>query len=237
MKISKFVEAALSELRESDLLWTPDPLLPARMRDLTRSSDNDWQPWKPIASEVTEQDILDLQTHFKCSLPPAYARFLKHSHFYELCVTGVDFAPNVVGRWKQELIALYDSYRQLLPKNSNLVPIGRESLMDAGPACLDIATQQADGDCQVVFWDHDACESSSQTQLIFSSTTKMFECLHFAVIQSIGFVCHDPEFDSAEDLPKKQLLLDQFLRIDPDGAGGPGQDYWTSWGVTTVSAR
>ena len=154
--------------------------MPTEMRDTNGSAMDDWVPWRPIASTVTDGDISELQSRFRGPLPAPYVAFLKHRHFYELVGCGVRFEDHVVGRWKKRLIDLYDTYRLRFPNGSHLIPFGRETFMDAGPVCFDFQKRRSNGDCPVVFWDHEWVSTDREVRLLFSSSERMFRCLAFA---------------------------------------------------------
>ena len=65
---------------------------------------------------------------------------------------------------------------------------------------------------------------------MFSSSSKMFECLSIIASSDFSIVSHD-ETDNPALLPTKRAVLAKFLSLDPEGAGGPARDYWTCWGV------
>ncbi len=211
--------------------------MPAEMRDLSKPAIDDWLAWQPIASTVTDQDIDDLQSHFRGDLPRSYVEFLKHVHFYELTECGVGFEDHIVGRWKKHLTDLYNTYQQHFPDGSHLVPFGHETFMDAGPVCFDFKNRHPDGDCPIVFWDHEWVNTDQEVRPLFSSVERMFKSLLFVAESEIGFVYGDPDEDSEEELAEKGHLLAEFLAVDPDGAGGPARGYWTSWGVTPQIAK
>ena len=110
------------------------------------------------------------------------------------------------------------------------IPFGSEPFMDAGPVCFDTTRRLQDGDCPIVFWDHEWVGSKKEICPLFSSMSKMLECLKFEVQAEINFIYHD-ETDNPEHLQKKKQLLSQFLSLDPTGAGETARSYWTSWGV------
>ena len=58
----------------------------------------------------------------------------------------------------------------------------------------------------------------------------MFECLTLIATNDLHFAHQNPK-DDASLLPQKQALMKRFLAIDPQGAGGPAREYWTSWGT------
>jgi len=229
--VSQYVDAAIDNLRRHDFLRSPDPDMPVVMRDQDKPAMDDWLSWKPIPSTVTDIDIGDLSVHFRGELPSAYVAFLKYRHFYHLTERGIRFEQHVVGRWKNRIIELFDDYQQHFPSGSHLIPFGTETFMDAGPVCFDFGNRQPDGDCPVVFWDHEWVNSDREIRLLFSSAAKMFESLLFLATATVDFCYHDPDIDNPEALPEKQKLLAEFLAIDAGGAGGPAREYWTCWGV------
>ncbi|MCA9200070.1 MAG: hypothetical protein KDA87_21175 [Planctomycetales bacterium] len=232
-----YVDAALDSLRRHDMMRCPDPRMPSEMRDPHLPATDDWLPWQPIASSVTDQDIADLEAHFGGPLPSSYATFLKYRHFYDLTECGVRFERHVIGRWKEELLKLFNTYQQHFPSGSHLVPFGHETFMDAGPVCFDYQNRHANGDCSIVIWDHEWVNTDQEVKPMFSSSQKMFEALTFVATSEIGFVYGDPDEDSEEELIQKGHLLARFLAIDPNGTGGPAREYWTGWGVTPQIAK
>ena len=106
--------------------------------------------------------------------------------------------------------------------------------MNAGPVCFDTRHRAADGDCPVVFWDHEWVATDKEVQPMFSSCRKMFECLSLVAATDFSFIYHFDDDDSSL-LPQKRELLAQFLSLDPEGAGGPAREYWTCWGVMTAA--
>jgi SMI1 / KNR4 family (SUKH-1) len=234
--VTEYVDAAIQNLQAHDMRRCPDPDMPAAMQDPDVPNRDDWIAWRPIPSTVSEADIDDLERHFGGSLPKSYVSLLQYVHFYELTERGVRFQRHVVGKWKRSLMRLFDDYQEHFPPGSHLVPFGDESLMDAGPVCFDFKNRRADGDCPVVYWDHEWVNTEQEIGVLFSSSQKMFECLRFNATSKIDFIYHDPDYDQASDLSAKQRLLAQFLAIDPKGAGGPGRGYWTCWGVTPCTA-
>lgn len=160
--------------------------------------------------------------------PPLYRDFLIHKHFIGLTEDGIRFERHLPGTWKQILRNLY--FNSWVPDRIigiGLLPFGNESFLDAGPVCFDTREEMPDGDCPVVFWDHEWIDTEKEIHPMFSSSKKMYECLLFAASEEINFFYE--AIDESQSLKStKQELLKQFLSIDQSGAGGPGKDYWTS---------
>jgi hypothetical protein len=90
-----------------------------------------------------------------------------------------------------------------------LFPIGDEQVLNAGPLCLDMRKK---GEPAVVYWDAGE-EQVSAT--VFSS----FE----ALLRGATYAMEHP--GTLQD----GQALEEFLALDPDGAGGPGAAYWRTF--------
>jgi SMI1/KNR4 family protein SUKH-1 len=230
--VTNFVDAALAQLRRLDLMRRPGKL-PDEMRDSSIAPCDDWVGWRAIPSTVTDADLDALERETGLTYPPLYRDFLQYLHFVDLTERGLRFEPHRCHDWRETLRAAY--FRSWLRErilDVGLLPFGSEAMMDAGPACFDTRRRMADGDCAVVFWDHEWVGTDKEVQPMFSSSRKMFECL--ALIASVDFdFFYDVGDEDSSLLPQKRELLAKFLSLDQDGAGGPARAYWTSWGVAT----
>jgi len=188
-----------------------------------------------IPSTVANSDLDALEKETGLAYPPTYRDLLKYKHFERLTWWGMGFERHLRDNWRDSLRKLYfDGYPRKRILDVGLLPFGDEAFMDAGPVCFDTRHRIADGDCPVVFWDHEWVGKAKEIQLMFSSGRKMFECLSLVAATDHTFFYHDDDDDAAL-LPKKRRMLEQFLATDPEGAGGPAKGYWTSWGVMKVS--
>jgi hypothetical protein len=205
--------------------------IPAEMYDPDIPERDDWIGWKPAPSTVTETDLDELEGMLGTAYPPPYRTFLRYLHFYDLTERGVRFFRHPFGTWREKLTQMYNAIE---PKDhyigAGFIPFGNEDMMDAGPVCFDTRNRRPDGDCPVVFLDHEWFDTEKELRPMFSSSLKMFECLTIVAESEIDFVYHD-EDDPPEQVAEKKRLMARFLRTDPEGAGGPAQDYWTRWGV------
>lgn len=232
--VTTYVDAALAQLRRLDLMRWPGKV-PDAMRDDSIPPSDDWNGWNPIRSTVTDADLDDLERETGLPFPPLYRDFLKYRHFVDLTEVGVRFERHLSNDWTK---ALRKAYFRSWPRERildvGLLPFGSESQMDAGPVCFDSKHRRTDGDCPVVFWDHEWVGSEKEVRPLFSSSAKMFECLSIVASNDLSMVYHNKSDDPAL-LAKKRELLKKFLSLDPEGAGGPAREYWTCWGVTPAA--
>lgn len=229
--VKNFVDSALVQLYRNGLMRTPGKL-PAEMHDDSIPPSNDWIGWKAVPSTVTDVELNDLERETGHAFPPLYREFLQYRHFEKLTGAGVRFERNLPQSWNRTLRdAFFHSWPRERIVDIGLLPFGSETMMDAGPVCFDTNRRNADGDCPVVFWDHEWIDSDKEIRPMFSSSAKMFECLSLVANHDLNFFHHYGD-DDPSLLQVKRVLLNRFLSIDPEGAGGPARDYWTGWGVT-----
>lgn len=228
--VSNFVDRALAQLKRRGLrVFSKD--LPAPMRDPSVPPLGDWIGWKAVPSSVTDADLDALEVETGLPYPPLYRDFLKYRHFVDLTEIGFYFERHLEDEWRKMLRSSYfDAYYPERILGRGLLPFGSETLIDAGHVCFDTRHRRDDGDCPVVYWDHEWVGDEKEIGAMFSSCAGMFRCLTFATDIDFIFLHHFDD-DPPELLPRKQSVLRQFLDLDPEGAGGPARDYWTAWGV------
>lgn len=231
--VTEFVDSAIAQLRRRGLMSSPGKL-PEAMQDSSIPPSHGWVGWRPIPSTVLDGDLDLLERETGLAFPPLYRDFLKYQHFVGLTETGVRFEPHLSHDWRETLRnAYFNSWPRDRILDVGLLPFGDEAHMDAGPVCFDTRHRAGDGDCPVVFWDHEWVGTKKEVQPMFSSCYKMFECLSLVAAADFNFIYHGDK-DDASLLPQKRQLLGRFLALDPGGAGGPASEYWTGWGVTPV---
>ncbi|MDJ0947238.1 MAG: SMI1/KNR4 family protein [Kiloniellales bacterium] len=229
--VSTYVDRALEQIKRKGLMIFPGDL-PAAMQDPSIPPQGDWRGWQAMPSGVTAADLDSLEVETGLAYPPLYRDFLRYRHFVDLTQVGVRFERHFPAGWRAALRSLYfDAFDPARILGRGLLPFGSETCMDAGPVCFDTRLRREDGDCPVVYWDHDWVGDEREIRPMFSSAAAMFRCLSFAAGEDLDFVHHDVEGDPPEALPGKQAALRRFLELDPEGAGGTARDYWTTWGV------
>lgn len=220
----QFVEAAVDWLRRQGLMTFPG--VAEEMKDESKKGGK-WDVWKPVPSTVTDEDLNEFEAKLGLKYPPAYRQFLKTSHFYGLTEIGVDFGRHPIDTWKEVLGDLYQNGMPERIIRAGYLPFGRECFQDSGFVCFDTKATTSDGDCPVVYWDRSKVKTPEEFNPMFSSSTKMFECLTFAAKQDIDFM-YPSEEEGEESLKEKQKVMADFLAIDKEGAGKSARKYWTS---------
>ncbi len=222
--VQGYVDAAVAQLRRRGLMSLPGAL-PEAVRDYTIPDSHDWHGWKPIPSTVTDAQLLGLEQETGLQFPPLYRDFLQYLHFLELTECGLRFEKHSCDDWQKTLRAAYfESWDPERILGVGLLPFGTETFADAGPVCFDTRRRLPDGDCPIVFWDHEWMGTEREVRPLFSSCRRMFNCLTLVASTDVQFISPDEE-----DQPQAAELLERFLALDPEGAGGTAREYWTSW--------
>jgi len=76
-----------------------------------------------------------------------------------------------------------------------------------------------------VIWDHDWVETDKEIVSLYSSGTKLFECQLFFVRSEMDI--HN--WDETNPTESQRALVEQMLEIDPEGLGGPGRRWLSSF--------
>jgi hypothetical protein len=148
--IREYVDTALAFIATQGLMQEPLDV-PEAMIDFTRQPNNNWVPWKAIASTLTEDDIRELEQELGIPFPQLYVDFLQYRHFYSLDdAKGISFMSHPVRDWKT---ALLDLYGYMLEPSTLIrqgyIPFAYNSEM--GHICFDTSQREIDNqDCAVV---------------------------------------------------------------------------------------
>jgi hypothetical protein len=155
--IYDFVDRSLKSLEASDLMRRPDNDMPKEMIDETKESVDDWIPWKPIKSTVTDNDLLEIEQITGRKFPESYKSFLKYKHFYELDSPDpmdVCFFKHPIRQWKNEFIKYY-SYDWVKERLIGMGFIPFADHHDWGIICFDTNRNKESGEYPVIMIDHE----------------------------------------------------------------------------------
>lgn len=120
--------------------------------------DEGWVEWKVIPSTLIEADVVAVEREFSVEFPPLFRAYLlaRHHLFDQVRSRQYDqliFMTGIPSR--RPLRSLRDELRAWQPLTAaGFVPFAEWG--DAwGPMCFDVAHRTADGDCPVVWMDHE----------------------------------------------------------------------------------
>ena len=118
-----------------------------------------WVEWRVLPSTLTKADVEAVEKDFNVQFPPQFRAYLSarfqlfnqvYSRRYDQQILMVD---TPAGRPLRPLRDLLNSWQQLL--DTGFIPFAQWG--DGwGPMCFDSAKRGADGDCPVVWMDHEA---------------------------------------------------------------------------------
>ena len=154
--IHEFIDNSLKTLEELDLMKRPHPNMPKEMINETRTTDNDWIPWKAIPSKATDSDIKEIEERIGLSLPQSYIEFLKYKHFYSLDTPKeINFYQHCVRDWKKHLFDTYfHSWEPDEIIKKGFIPFGDYS--DWGILCFDTNKQsEKNNEYEIIYIDHE----------------------------------------------------------------------------------
>lgn len=153
--IESIIQQGLDALEANDLMRTPHKNMPPEMIDDSKQQNDDWIPWKPIPSTISDQDVIDWEKELGYTLPPSYKRLLQYKHFYELSLKRreVNFFSCCVRDWKLTLRDhIFQSWYpdELIGKGY----IYFADWEDWGILCFDTSSTQ-DEEYPIVLFDHE----------------------------------------------------------------------------------
>lgn len=165
-----------------------------------------WVRWKVIPGRVSRSAFRDWLNDRGLHLPDDFRDWFLARHTLQVDCGILRLAASPSNKPFADLEELLE-WDEPPIRSKQIFPIGDEALFNAGPLCLDLREKSA---CPVVYWDAEAQEISAP---VFSSFAKLLELAAFAM---------ETELRLFEDA----ALMEQFLALDPAGAGGPGAVYW-----------
>lgn len=229
--VRRYVDNSFRWLERKSLnVWPGTP--PQTMWAGERNSDG-WRAWHPMPSTVTPPELDELETEHGLPYPPIYRRFLEYLHFVDLQAFGLEFERHLPGEWQATLRNLYRAFDPQRIVKVGLLPFGSERLADAGLLCFDTRQRHPNNDSPVVIWDHDWVETEKEIVPLYSSARKLFECQLFFIDAEVDI------YNWEEDDPREvqRGVVERMLAIDPDGLGGPGRRWLTSFFPRSVPAQ
>lgn len=184
---------------------------PQSMMDSSVESDGYFK-WKPINGTLTYNDYNKVEQKFKVEFPKSFVEWHK-TYFFLNCHSPIVYLPySSPTQPLQEIIdgLDYDLAQDLIAQK--LYPFGSDD-NDIGCFVFDAREEREDNEFPIRLYDHEygGDDLEGLSEVLFSSFTKMLECLTYTMENSKA--------------PMHEKLA-EFIRIDPDGAGKDGIDFW-----------
>ncbi len=173
--------------------------------------------WSPgmVEGTLTVEDYKRVEDEFKVKFPDSFIQWHKIYFFKDGDCSFIRL-PNSLPEEPLEGVKsnlYYYIAEQLIPLG--LVPFADEG-NDTGPFVFDTRGINDTGDFPIRVYDHEYNgDLDGLSEIVFSSFTKLIECLTFYLNQ----------LDTKKDFE----IIPAFYEIDPEGAGSTGKAYWNSW--------
>jgi hypothetical protein len=171
-----------------------------------------WIEWKPIKGTLLESDYHELEKSHGLLFPKSFISWHKLYYFLDGDCSIVRLPHS---NPKQPLKSLRQTMDWPKLIQQKLYPFADEG-NDAGVLVFDGRQPAVDNEFPIRFYDHDfGGDIAGLGSIIFSSFSKLLQCLtHY-----MSEVKTRRGFD----------IIPEFFKIDPEGAGKDGVDYWLSW--------
>jgi hypothetical protein len=175
--------------------------------------DNEgWYTWKPIKGTLTSADYNKVEQKFGVKFPRSFIEWHKE-YFFLGGGSPVVYLP--CSSPTQPLQEIIDGLDYSLGENlivQKLCPFATDD-NDIGCFVFDAREEREDNEYPIRLYDHEygGDDLEGLSEILFSSFTKLLECLTYAMENSKA-----PLYEN----------LAEFIRIDPDGAGKDGIDFW-----------
>ncbi|TKH42886.1 SMI1/KNR4 family protein [Paenibacillus terrae] len=172
--------------------------VPFEMRD-GNADEEGWIKWKPLPSQITEQEVRDLEETYHFELPPLLRSFIMSYHYVALQFDN-EFIPGIywsdcafiefprlpVGQGLKGFHGLLREWSPLLSAGYIPFAIAED---DQGPVCLNAGSRHKDGDYPVVWFFHEDLKHLGEDELrirdnliphvqgLFPSSVEMFNVM------------------------------------------------------------
>lgn len=155
--LENIIDNSLEKMaREQILMSRPDPNMPKEMIDNSIPRENDWIGWRPIKSDISDQELDELEVKIGKELPHSFRHLLKYKYFYELEMEDRSFSlfGNLPGR---TIRGLEDGILNSWDPDY-LIELGYiyfADFHDYGLLCFDANCIEENNEYPIVFFDHE----------------------------------------------------------------------------------
>lgn len=155
--LENIVDESLRKMEcEEVLMKRPDPNMPSQMINDKIPRADDWIGWKPIKSEVTDEELHSLESTIGIEFPKSFKYLLKYKHYYSLVLKdkAIHLISNIPERTLQGLeLGLLENW---YPKN--LIELGYiyfAEFHDYGLLCFDSNFKEDDNEFPIVYFNQE----------------------------------------------------------------------------------
>lgn len=186
-------------------------ITPRNMMDSSVDKDG-YYKWKPIKGTLTYADYHKVEQKFGVEFSKSFMEWHKE-YFFLNCHSPVVYLPySSPTQPLQEIIDNldYSMAEELIAQK--LYPFATDD-NDIGCFVFDAREEREDNEYPIRLYDHEygGDDLDGLSEILFSSFTKLLECLTYTMENSKA-----PLYEN----------LAEFIRIDPNGAGKDGIDFW-----------
>ncbi|MFF5380289.1 hypothetical protein [Pedobacter suwonensis] len=174
--------------------------------------DNGWHNWKPMNGTFNLEDYQNIEKKFKVKFPESFIEWHKLYFFLDCDCALVRLPHSFPSEPLKEIIDVLDNdvAEELIA--IKIYPFGAEG-NDMGPLVFDGRKEMINNEFPIRFFDYDYYNDfEGLSEIIFSSFLKLLECITY--------------FLKEIETRKIHEIIPDFFKIDPDGAGKTGIDYW-----------
>ncbi|MFB6456682.1 SMI1/KNR4 family protein [Chitinophaga sp. Hz27] len=149
-KLNSYLKANI----DKELNTYPGPI-EAEMSYPNLDPNRGYRTWLPVNSEVSDEDVKELESLIGYRLPEDYIIFLRHKHFYELYIAEASFCKHPINKWMTHLNdMIFKGWPAYFLIEKGFIPFADWS--DWGALCFDTNRNQTNFNYPIVLWDHDS---------------------------------------------------------------------------------
>ena len=181
----------------------------------SEKDEEGWIEWKPIRGTLEESSYHQIEKNLGALFPQSFINWHKSFFFLDGDCSILRLPYSNPSQPLEEIKRHLNWFipEQLIPQK--IYPFGDEG-NDIGLLIFDGRKSAADNEFPIRFYDNEyGGDLNGLSEIIFSSFTKLLECVaHYLT-----------ELQTRRNFE----IIPDFFKIDANGAGSTGIDYWLSW--------
>ncbi|MFD1256246.1 hypothetical protein ACFQ3S_05515 [Mucilaginibacter terrae] len=177
-------------------------------------NENGYFQWKPLKGNIPYESYVKVMKEYDVTFPESFIEWHKMYFFYDGDCSIIRLPYSIPNKPLFEVIENLNNDLATELIENRLYPFADEG-NDGGFLVFDGRTPKENNEFPIRFQDHEYSVLEGLSEVIFSSFPKMLECLtHYL-----------KEIKTRKDFE----VIPDFFKIDPEGAGKTGIDYWLGW--------